>query len=98
MYGTVARFHAKPGRAGDLAALMDEWDRDFKPLVRGAMAGYVYRLDKDPDEMIMTAVFQDKETYLANAASPAQDKWFQRFRELIDGDPEWNDGEILGSV
>lgn len=98
MYGTVARFRAKPGRVGDLIALMEEWNRDFKPLVRGAMAGYTYRLDRDPDEMIMTAAFADKESYLANAASPDQDKWYRRFRELIEADPEWNDGEILGSV
>lgn len=96
MYGTVARFRAKPGRAGDIVALMEEWSRDFKPKVRGATAGYVYRLDADPNEMIMTAAFADKDSYVANASSPEQDKWFRRFRELIEADPEWSDGEIIG--
>lgn len=97
MYGTVARFRAKAGREADIRALFEEWDRDFKPKVKGALKGYLYKLDADPNAFMMCAVFQDKDSYLANAGNPEQDKWFRRFREHIEADPEWNDGEIVYS-
>lgn len=95
MYGTVAKIQVKPGRDVELLELFDEWDRDLKPKVKGAMGGYTYRLDEDPNTFIMTAVFKDKATYDANADSPEQDKWYQRMRECLVADPEWNDGEIV---
>lgn len=93
MYGTVARVKVTEGRLEQLVALMDEWNRDHKP--DGAEAGYLYSLDKDPNEVIMVVVFRDKATYLANADAPETDTWYRRFRELLAADPEWNDGEIV---
>lgn len=95
MYGTVARLRAKPGRAGDLRALMEEWDRDMKPRVPGAERSLVYRLDADEDAFIVAAAFRDRKSYLANADNPDQDKWYRRLRECLDSDPEWMDGEIV---
>ena len=96
MYGTVARLSVKPGRFDELVGLMEEWERDFKPKVDGAQEGYLYRLDSDPNAAIMVAVFRDKAAYTANADNPEQDKWFQRMRDCLAADPEWNDGEIVG--
>lgn len=95
MYGTVAFVKAKPGTEAELRALNDEWERDFKPRVKGAMSGTIYRLDADPNSYIMTAVFADKASYEANANDPEQDKWYQRWRELLVDDPVWHDGEIV---
>ncbi len=95
MYGTIARVKVKQGRMDDLVAIMDEWDREFKPKVDGAMGGYMFKLDKDPSEAMMVAVFRDKASYTANADNPEQDKWYQRMRECLDADPEWSDGEIV---
>lgn len=95
MYGTVARVKVKPGGFDAAVKLMQEWDRDLRPKVDGAEGGYLFKLDKDPNQAIIVAVFRDKEAYLANAENPEQDKWFRRFSEHLDGDPEWNDGEIV---
>lgn len=97
MYGTVARIRPKPGRIEDIIALMQEWERDYKPRVDGAMAGYLYRLDAKPNELIMCAVFRDRASYKANADSQDQDKWFRRFRELLETDPVWEDGEVIAT-
>lgn len=97
MYGTVARIKVKPGRWDDLLAVYDEWDRDLRPNVAGAVAAYLYKLDKDPNAAIMAAVFADKDSYDANADDPEQDKWYRRFRDCLDADPEWMDGEIVRS-
>ena len=74
---------------------MDEWDRDFKPNVKGAIGGLLMRPDNRTGELIGVAIFQDKATYEANADNPAQDGWYRRLRELLEADPEWKDGEYL---
>ena len=51
--------------------LFQEWERDRKPEVKGAMGGYVYKLD-NTGELVGVAVFSDKDTYKANAEDPAQ--------------------------
>ena len=95
MYGTVARLKARIGQEKALVALMDDWDKSRGPKVKGAMAGYLYKLDKKPGEYLMVAVFQDKATYAANAQAPEQDAWYRKFRALLDADPVWEDGEII---
>ena len=42
----------------------------------------------------MIAMFEDKEAYFANANDPEQDRWYQRFRERLEVDPVWEDGEF----
>lgn len=70
MYGTVAHIKPKAWQEKALASLMDEWNRSRGQKAKGAIAGYLYKLDKNPGEMIMVAVFQDKETYTANSNNP----------------------------
>ena len=93
MYGTVAHAKVKPGRLDDLVAVLDEWTGGTQP--DGSVAGYCYSLDRDPNEIVMVVVFRDKASYLANADAPETDGHYRRFRELLEADPEWNDGEIV---
>ncbi|MBI4199805.1 MAG: hypothetical protein HY535_04975 [Chloroflexi bacterium] len=95
MYGTVARIRPKPGQEKAIVALQEEWSKTRKPKAKGAIAGYLYKLDKKPDEMVLVAVFQDKKTYMANADDPEQDRWYRRFRALLQADPVWEDGEVI---
>ena len=48
-----------------------------------------------PDELILVAVFRDRESYRANADDPEQDKWYRQLREHLQADPEWTDGEVV---
>jgi quinol monooxygenase YgiN len=95
MYGTVARMKPKPGQEKAIAALLDEWQKTRGNKVKGALAGYLYKPDKSPGEMLMVAVFQDKTTYTANAQDPEQDRWYQKLRAMLAADPLWEDGEIV---
>jgi quinol monooxygenase YgiN len=94
MYGTVARIKTKPGMEAKLKEAMKKFDTRYVP---GAINAYMYRTDANPDEYYLVAVFQDKDTYLANAESPEQDKEYNQLRELLVADPEWHDGEIVYS-
>src|SRR5688500_19502367 len=43
------------------------------------------------NEIVFVALAQDQATYEGLAANPAQDAWYRRFIELIDGDVTWED-------
>lgn len=94
MYGTVARMRVKPGKHAELMALSEEYTSELLPSM---VAEYVYQMDGDPNEYYMAVVFESREAYVANAQSPEQHARYERFVALLDGDPEWHDGEIIFS-
>jgi hypothetical protein len=99
MYGSVFRIRPKAGKEQDIVRMMEEFDRERRPNVKGALGGYMFKLDSGG--MMGVAIFQSKEDYRANAESPEQDAFYRHFRDLLEADPEWNDGEIVhgwGSV
>lgn len=95
MFGTVARIRPKPGEIQALLDMSDEWDREHPRRVKGYVADYLFESEKHPGEYILVAIFQDRESYMANAASPEQDAFYRRFRQHLTEDPIWEDGEIV---
>ena len=95
MYGTIARFRIKPGVKDEFVRAMDGFGGDFIP---GWQADYYFQMDKDPDEFFLVAVFQDRETYQANADSPDQHERYLKFRSFLVADPEWHDGFIVSAT
>ena len=92
MYGTVARMRMKPGSEDALRRMNEEYETLDVP---GYVGMTVYRMDNDPHELYMTVTFEDRETYQANAQSPEQDARYRKLLELLEGEPEWHDGEVL---
>jgi antibiotic biosynthesis monooxygenase (ABM) superfamily enzyme len=95
MYGTVARMRVKPGMESQLLNLMSMYQGLDIPGMRHSFA---YRMDTDPSEYYLAVVFDSKEDYLANAASPEQDARYREYRALLESDPEWHDGTITYSL
>lgn len=95
MYGTVATLRIKPGSEAKLNQLTESWWRERAPKIKGAVSETIYRTDRDPNEYIMAVLFEDKESYLANANDPEQDRWYQELRGLLEADPTWSDGEAI---
>ncbi len=94
MYGTVARLRIKPGAEAQLL----EFDRQEQARnIPGHIGGYAYRMDSDPDVYYLAVVFDSKEAYVANANSPEQDARYHQLRDLLEIDPEWNDGEVVSA-
>ncbi len=94
MYGSVSRWRIKEGKQDELAQLMDELAKEPSPGSRGVT---VYHADADPNEYWVCGVWESREAYTSNSATPEQDARFRRLRALMDGDPEWHDGEIIVS-
>lgn len=92
MYGTIARYHIKPGAE---AQLQNEFRKFQEAKVPGFIGSYIYRMDTNPREIYLSVLFENKEAYLANAQSPEQDARYRQMRPLLEEEPEWHDGEVM---
>jgi quinol monooxygenase YgiN len=96
MYGTIGRFHIKPGMEARFRQLLESQGHPFETgRVPGFVVSYAYRMDADPHEYYLAAVFASKEAYLANADTPEQDARYRQWLPLLESEPEWHDGEIV---
>jgi heme-degrading monooxygenase HmoA len=95
MYGTIAHFRLQPGVREEFIKMMDSFGNDVIP---GWKADYYFQMDRDSDEFFLVAIFQDKETYTANADSPEQHERYLKFRSFLTDDPQWNDGFIVSAT
>jgi len=91
MYGTVAKTRIKPENHEQLRALFER--QLGQRQVKGYVASYVL-YENDSDVAWLFAIFEDRETYDANADDPAQDADYQEYRALLEDEPEWHDGQI----
>jgi antibiotic biosynthesis monooxygenase (ABM) superfamily enzyme len=94
MYGTVAKMRLKAGAEARMRELMAAYETLNIP---GFVGSTVYRMDADSNEYYLAVQFDDAETYRANAESPEQDSRYREMLELLEGEPEWHDGEIVYS-
>ena len=93
MYGTVARMKVKSGQLDALKQRLDSFDTNRRP--KGYLGELVYQMDSNPNEVMLAVFLDSKESYHSNANDPEQDKEYRQMRELLDSDPEWNDGEVI---
>jgi heme-degrading monooxygenase HmoA len=94
MYGTIAHLRVRKGAEEKLRQEMRAMERRRMP---GFVASHVYRLDADPQDLMLAVLFTDKDAYVRNADDPGQDAEYRRLRELLERDPEWHDGEVIWS-
>jgi hypothetical protein len=95
MFGTIYRMRPKAGQEQAVAEHLRLWDRERRPQINGAVAGYLFKSRESDGELIGVAVFDSESSYRKNAADPGQDRWYRGLREMLEKDPEWNDGDIL---
>jgi hypothetical protein len=55
-------------------------------------------MGSDPQAFMLVVGFESEEAYRKNAESPEQHARYEKYRALLDADPEWYDGEIAFSV
>jgi quinol monooxygenase YgiN len=94
MYGSISRWRVKEGKQEALEALVTEMMGDESSA--GSRAT-VYRSDSDPREYWVAGVFDSREAYKANSEAPGTSARYQELRDLMESDPEWHDGEVVGS-
>ena len=94
MYGTIARMRLRPG----MEQRFREIEAEASDEIPGFLFSHMYRMDADPNEYMRVVAFADRESYVRNARSPEQHQRYLRYRELLEADPEWHDGEIAFSI
>jgi len=94
MYGTVARMKVRPGSLDGLRRFAES---EANLEIRGYKGTVVYHMDEDPNEIFLAVLFEDRESYMANAESPDQDQRFKEMMKFLAAEPEWHDGEIIFS-
>jgi hypothetical protein len=82
---------------------MEERLQDFEPEIRearlpGMVGAFTDRMDDDPSVYYEAVAFASREAYRAVAASPEQDARYRRLLDLLEGPPEWHDGEVVNSL
>ena len=90
MYGTVMIGTLK-GSAEEMKARSDKWRAEG-----GKAVGYIdqWVLKADDGRFVVAVRFNSKDEYMKLADDPAQDEWWRtQMMPLIDGEPEWIDGE-----
>lgn len=92
MYGSVSRYRLKPGAEAQAIALSRELEGVQDA---GYVGSYTFRLDSGDDEYITAAVWTDRDTYARNADDERQRRWFARISELMVGEPQWSDGQVI---
>ncbi len=95
MFGTVAIIKPKAGQEQAFVEKLNAWWDGRRLQIKGAIASTIHRNAANPSELIMSVVFDSEENYRANASDPAQDKWYQEVRALLQEDPRWMDGDVL---
>ena len=94
MYGTIAKLKVKPGQVEAMKSHMASVSSRQAP---GFLAVNVYKMDTDPNELYLTVMFENKETYVANANRPGTNADFEKMMQLLVAEPEWHDGKVVHS-
>jgi quinol monooxygenase YgiN len=92
MYGTVARLKTKPGQREVITAMLEQTGGQLDP---GEVTAHFFSLDSDPDGLVLVAVFESKEAYVANSKRSETHERYMQLRSLLAADPEWLDGSVF---
>jgi hypothetical protein len=92
MYGTVGRAHVRPENRD---RLVEAITKPEYAQVAGYRRGYVMFPENRENEVLIVAVFEDRDSYERNADDPAQHDRYLEYRALLEDEPQWSDGEWI---
>jgi quinol monooxygenase YgiN len=90
MYGTVAKTRVKPENREKLRKVFEAQAYETVP---GFVSSHIL-WENGGDVAWMIAVFEDRASYEKNADDPKQHERYLEYRDLLEEEPEWHDGEI----
>lgn len=90
MYGTIARMKVTSENLEKLQELVKGVEQ--RP-VEGFIGTHVLVPDTWQNEVLMVVMFEDRTSYVKNANDPAMHEDYEKYRALLEADPEWTDGE-----
>jgi|TARA_B110000438_G_C15569392_1_gene544717 hypothetical protein len=95
MYGTIFNLDVKDGHKESLLNIMQQNDR----VPEGMVAWFLMNPSDEGKDLIGVAVFENKESHLANAENPDQHDYFVEMMKHLNSEPTWTDGEyVIGEI
>jgi quinol monooxygenase YgiN len=80
-----------------LLRLMREWEEDDAATdAPGYLGGRLFRFRDKPGRYVIEADFESWEAAEANNDRPETQKWAARLNDLIDGEPKYENLDVLG--
>jgi hypothetical protein len=93
MYGTIGHLSIKPGLVSKITQYLHDFDK-----VPGVLKSSLYCIDADSHDYYWTIVWADKKAHDTNASSADFPDRYAQFLTVLNGDPEWYDGECVYSM
>lgn len=92
MYGTIGHVRVKPGMGDQFMEIARQVGALALP---GIVAAYCYHLDTSEHDYYLAVVATSKEAYFLHAEHPAVQALDRQMLALLEGEPEWFDGEVV---
>tara|TARA_B100000519_G_scaffold130496_1_gene112705 strand:- start:362 stop:664 length:303 start_codon:yes stop_codon:yes gene_type:complete len=90
MYGTIFTLKPKQGQKEKLVELLK---RDNE--TPDGMIGWFLMEPDEKEELIGVAIFNSRESHVANSNRPEQHEFFLEMMNYLESEPEWTDGNYI---
>jgi quinol monooxygenase YgiN len=97
MFAQVIRFKAKSDAWEAIRELDERWQVEQAPKSPGFKGSYMLRERGSPNGCIMVALFENEQLARQNSDRPDTNRWYQMMLELIEGQPEFIDTDVVRS-
>lgn len=95
MWAQIIRHRATPENHEKIVDMVREMRINDFGAGRGLVRGYILRNQRDPNEYYHVIVFQSEEAARERERLPETQEFGRRMRDLIDGQPDFVDLELI---
>ncbi len=97
MFAQVIRCRVKPNMWERLVQLDERWQAEQAPIAPGFKGSSILREAGAPERCMMVVLFESRELAQRNSDRPETNAWYRQLRELIEGEPEFIDTDVVRS-
>jgi len=97
MFAQVIRFKVKPDPWDRLEEFDRRWQAEQAPIAPGFKGSYMLREKNSPNGCTFVVLFENQQLAQQNSDRPETNAWYRQMLELIDGQPEFIDTEVVRS-
>jgi heme-degrading monooxygenase HmoA len=96
MFAQIIRSTVKPNAWPQIEELDRRWQDEQAPNAPGFKGSYLLR-ENDPNRCMFVVLFESRELAQQNSDRPDTNRWYKMMLELMEGQPEFIDTEVVRS-
>lgn len=97
MFAQVIRCKVKPDAWDRFEEFDRRWQAEQAPIAPGFKGSYMLREKNSPNGCTLVVLFENQQLAQQNSDRPDTNAWYRQMLELIDGQPEFIDAEVVRS-